>query len=131
MTCAFCKYEWCWICGLKYDYGHFDSYFFGCPLIQFTSSDWSLCRIFMYQVIMVIFWPLLCFISCIVFATKTICGCDICDNLNCVTGIFCGGLYIVVLCIMTPILYAALIIPTFVYRIYILLYLFVRIMRNC
>ena len=37
MTCASCKYQWCWLCEGKYEYGHYDSG--KCYGHQFTKAD--------------------------------------------------------------------------------------------
>ena len=37
MTCASCKYQWCWLCEGKYEYGHYDSG--KCNGHQFTKAD--------------------------------------------------------------------------------------------
>ena len=37
MTCASCKYQWCWLCEGKYFYGHYDSG--RCKGQQFTKAD--------------------------------------------------------------------------------------------
>lgn len=58
MTCTFCKFEFCWICGGKYTYKHFNDPLFGCPNLQFTSSDWSFTRIFFYYLLMIVIWPI-------------------------------------------------------------------------
>ena len=37
MTCASCKYQWCWLCEGQYEYGHYDSG--KCEGHQFTNAD--------------------------------------------------------------------------------------------
>ena len=37
MTCAACKYQWCWICEKQYNYGHYD--FGSCAGQQFTKAN--------------------------------------------------------------------------------------------
>ena len=37
MTCASCKYQWCWLCEGQYKYGHYDSG--KCNGHQFTKAD--------------------------------------------------------------------------------------------
>ena len=37
MTCASCKYQWCWLCEGKYIYGHYDSG--KCKGLQFIKAD--------------------------------------------------------------------------------------------
>ena len=37
MTCASCKYQWCWLCEGQYIYGHYDSG--KCSGHQFTKAD--------------------------------------------------------------------------------------------
>ena len=37
MTCASCKYQWCWLCEGQYNYGHYDSG--KCSGHQFTVAD--------------------------------------------------------------------------------------------
>ena len=37
MTCANCKYQWCWLCEGKYTYGHYDAG--RCKGQQFTKAD--------------------------------------------------------------------------------------------
>ena len=39
MTCAECKYQWCWLCGRKYINGHFESGG-GCAGLQFAEESW-------------------------------------------------------------------------------------------
>jgi IBR domain, a half RING-finger domain len=57
MTCTKCKYEWCWLCGEKYDYGHFTV----CEIIRLRKLDpaWGL-------VFLLIFVPLICLVSGII-----------------------------------------------------------------
>ena len=62
MTCAECKYEWCWLCGGKYSEGHFG--YGKCTGLEFAESNCfnhCICLylykllILLYQMIMVIF----------------------------------------------------------------------------
>ena len=63
MTCAECKYQWCWLCGGKYSPGHFD---IGGPCSGLQFSDTKLFNhciclylykfvVLLYQMIMMIF----------------------------------------------------------------------------
>ena len=38
MTCRNCNYEWCWLCGGKYNYGHYQDFSSSCYGLQFSSS---------------------------------------------------------------------------------------------
>ena len=40
MTCAMCRYQWCWICGGEYSDAHYQKgNFTGCPGMQFASNS--------------------------------------------------------------------------------------------
>eukprot|EP01103_Thecamoeba_quadrilineata_P000988 TRINITY_DN10877_c0_g1_i1.p1 TRINITY_DN10877_c0_g1~~TRINITY_DN10877_c0_g1_i1.p1 ORF type:complete len:394 (-),score=34.44 TRINITY_DN10877_c0_g1_i1:139-1320(-) len=40
MTCASCRYEWCWICSSEYTANHYSVYnMFGCPGMQFAGDE--------------------------------------------------------------------------------------------
>lgn len=53
MTCGYCKYEWCWLCGATYSPIHFSPFNpFGCPGLQHgehTSKNWGCLRLSMYR----------------------------------------------------------------------------------
>ena len=39
MTCAMCRYQWCWICGEKYTHRHYDlTNFRGCINMQYSTN---------------------------------------------------------------------------------------------
>jgi len=40
MTCGSCNYGWCWLCGKKYTYGHYNELnIFGCPGQQYFTYN--------------------------------------------------------------------------------------------
>lgn len=129
MTCAFCKFEWCWLCGQTYSYSHFDSTsLFGCPLFQFTSSDWSLKRIAIYQFVIVLFWYLFCFYWAIVKVVDLLGShCDCFEDCSCLLNVL---FKITAFLILVPIYTAISIIPVFFYRLYVLFYIVVRAIRR-
>lgn len=53
MTCGYCRYEWCWLCGATYSPIHFSPFNpFGCPGLQHgehTSKNWGCLRLCMYR----------------------------------------------------------------------------------
>ena len=56
MTCAECKYQWCWLCGGEYSPGHFD---LGgpCSGLQFSSSsifNHCIC-LYLYKLVIILF----------------------------------------------------------------------------
>lgn len=60
MTCAKCRYDWCWLCRGKYYDGHFEEWnMFGCPGGQYGSEN--ACLNVAKKVAMIIFMPLVLF----------------------------------------------------------------------
>ena len=128
MTCSLCNYEWCWICGMKYSDIHFESIFFGCPMLQFTNTDWGMCKIFVYQFLIFLFWPLVFLILSIIYIPKYMCSC-IEDWENCYN--FCECciclLLIIPVLIVPFIVYAIMLVPTYIFRGYTLIHMLNRI----
>jgi len=124
MTCAFCRYEWCWICGGKYNYHHFDSYFFGCGSLQFTDGDWSMAKIFFFQLAMIILWPIICLAFSAMTAFKftyeklNLCGCP------------CLLFSWIILLVSLLGIYIVMLIPSYFYKLWRFLCLFPRLCRN-
>ncbi|KRX10340.1 hypothetical protein PPERSA_03647 [Pseudocohnilembus persalinus] len=51
ITCAMCKYEWCWLCRSKYKRGHFQkNNIFGCPGFYSNKKDWPISKIYCYRI---------------------------------------------------------------------------------
>ena len=92
MTCAECKYQWCWLCGGKYSEGHFD---IGGPCAGLQFSQCSIvnycCCFYLYK-IWVLFYQLLMFMFIIpIFGfLTTLKYFDHSDDYNCETN--CGML---------------------------------------
>ena len=55
MTCAECKYQWCWLCGGKYSNNHFEVGG-GCAGLQFTEGSWvnNCILLYMYKILIFI-----------------------------------------------------------------------------
>lgn len=73
MTCARCKYNFCWICLGKYSSNHYEWYnVFGCPKMQYSrmrySSVCSKCRwiLIFFKIIIFILFVLLCIAGCLI-----------------------------------------------------------------
>jgi hypothetical protein len=119
MTCTFCKYEWCWICGREYTGRHFESFLFGCLMLQFTDVDWGFGRIFLYLLLTTVFWPFILFLWCFKSITSALCEAQ------------CGNWFWILILIMVlvaaPILWGILLVPTQLYRYYNLFYILNRI----
>lgn len=57
MICAKCKYEFCWVCGMKYTVNHFDANnVFGCQGLQTTTPN-SRCKLILKSLAALIFVP--------------------------------------------------------------------------
>eukprot|EP00826_Nyctotherus_ovalis_P052630 TRINITY_DN670_c0_g2_i5.p1 TRINITY_DN670_c0_g2~~TRINITY_DN670_c0_g2_i5.p1 ORF type:complete len:442 (+),score=76.24 TRINITY_DN670_c0_g2_i5:102-1427(+) len=115
MTCTHCKYQWCWICGNEYTSSHYDGIFFGCPLLQFTNSDWSFGKILLFHFLAFILSPLLSIFCGFVFVGSHLCECiseaESCRCLLislCTLAIIIGG----------PIVGVVMMLPTIGYRFY-------------
>ena len=64
ITCTYCYYEWCWICGNKYNYDHFTNISSSCYGLQYANNNCysnRFCRIlskigiFILKILVVIF----------------------------------------------------------------------------
>ncbi|MCQ2819140.1 MAG: hypothetical protein MJ252_17900 [archaeon] len=65
MTCIRCRYEFCWICGAKYNYDHFDNPFSPCYKQMFVKhpSIWvryKIFRILWYLIAIICPGPIIC-----------------------------------------------------------------------
>ena len=87
MTCAECKYQWCWLCGGKYSDGHFEVGG-SCSGLQFsTSSLFNYCvclylykfLVLLYQMFMIIFFiPVFAFVKILKYTDYEIENCCAC-----------------------------------------------------
>eukprot|EP00830_Metopus_es_P008624 TRINITY_DN18393_c0_g1_i1.p1 TRINITY_DN18393_c0_g1~~TRINITY_DN18393_c0_g1_i1.p1 ORF type:complete len:482 (+),score=47.08 TRINITY_DN18393_c0_g1_i1:1-1446(+) len=128
MTCSLCSYAWCWICGMKYSDEHYYSTFFGCPGMQFTSSDWGMGKIFFYLLAQLIFWPLIClFLSFPLVCEWVIPIVEVCPMPFRLLIVIPG---LAPYLIMVVLVATAMLIPSFVYKIYTLGYTFVRLCKK-
>ncbi len=126
MTCPSCRYEWCWICGHAYSHTHFTDSFFGCPLLQFTSTDWSMGTIAIVQLMIFLLWPLIFLFDVICYCGRVVCNFLECFNCACCQFI----IVLVVIFPMSAVVYTVMLIPTWLYRGYNVLYVLVRVCRN-
>ena len=79
MTCAECKYQWCWLCGGKYTHGHFEIGG-GCSGLQFSDSNLfnNCCCLYLYKlwvffyqmIIMMFIIPIYAFIKTLDYSEK-------------------------------------------------------------
>ena len=87
MTCAECKYQWCWLCKSKYDKGHYEIGG-GCYGLRFTKKNcWNNC-FFLYgykflmwclQSLMIIFFiPVFAFVKILKYTDYEIENCCAC-----------------------------------------------------
>lgn len=127
MNCTFCHYEWCWICGRHYSYSHFDSDFFGCATMQYTSTDWGMGRIAIYMLVMLLLWPVIS----LALAYKVTCQyfTECVDNERCGCGCIACVLGLLAVGVGSILVWAVLLLPSFIYRLYVMLYVLVRISR--
>lgn len=57
MICSKCQYQFCWICGMKYDVNHFDrSNVFGCQGLQQSEPN-NRCKLIFFTIIDLILIP--------------------------------------------------------------------------
>ena len=127
MTCTRCNYQWCWICGGKYTSGHFENVFFGCPMLQFTSSDWSLKKIALFHLLLLVVCPLLCiYWSFVLIGGWAFELVDECYSCRCMFSF----LALLMVIVVAPIVAALVVVPAFFYRLYNLCYMVVRAFSN-
>lgn len=127
MTCSFCHYQWCWICGGRYSSSHFDSVFFGCPMLQFTSTDWSMKKIALYHFFMFIISPLLCIYNSFNFVGRPMCNfMEDRYSCKCLLGVIVGLTIIAVV----PFVTIVMMVPVILYRFYNLFNVVVRAVAN-
>eukprot|EP00826_Nyctotherus_ovalis_P003171 TRINITY_DN10640_c0_g1_i6.p1 TRINITY_DN10640_c0_g1~~TRINITY_DN10640_c0_g1_i6.p1 ORF type:complete len:123 (-),score=8.96 TRINITY_DN10640_c0_g1_i6:103-471(-) len=118
-----CIRDRCWICGQKYSENHFENSLFGCPMMQFTNHDWGFCQIFVYLILITVFWPLILLFWSFQFIFSSMCGLECGNGFNVVI-VFCA-------IIGAPIIWAVMLIPTQLYRIYVLFYILNRVCIDC
>lgn len=112
MTCYFCDYEWCWLCGSTYTEDHFDGFNpMGCGGMMFTDKKhhWALMYLLklgtfllllvLYPLILIFLLP--CLITSFFFdkvfevavVNEPDCDCEDCDDMcNACCCIECDGL---------------------------------------
>jgi len=122
MKCTLCGYQWCWICGREYSENHFDSLLFGCPMLQFTSSDWGFGRIFLYLLLITIFWPLILLILCFSIIISHLC------DLECECWFNIVIFFVAI--IAAPIMWIFVLVPSQIHKFYNLLYILSRVCTN-
>jgi len=88
MTCTFCKYQFCWICGMKYSSKHFSDPICGCPFMQFTDSDWGFLIIFFYLFLLLLIWPIYSLILSFCYSGWFVRECSRCHRNQCVCILF-------------------------------------------
>ena len=84
MTCAECKYQWCWLCGGKYTEGHFQIGG-GCSGLQFSDSELfnNCCCLYLYKlwvlfyqmIILMFIYPIYGFIKTTKYMSYDLRGC--------------------------------------------------------
>ncbi len=129
MTCTFCGFAWCWICGMAYNGKHYDSVYFGCPGLQFT-ADWSLGKIVLFNLGMLLIWPIVCFFM----SFRPVCEackwmtrpCRRMSWLMCLIFLVLAIPFLPVVGVVTAVMF----LPSFGYRVYVAGYSFVRYCRR-
>jgi hypothetical protein len=72
MTCAKCRYDWCWLCRGKYYDNHFEPWnMFGCPGSQYGSPN--VCKNISKKVLMIILMPLVLYFGAAGIAMHALC----------------------------------------------------------
>ena len=136
MTCRMCYYQWCWVCGMKYSYSHYDSSFFGCPGLQFISnSNWGYGKICLILLMYVLLWPFFMFYFSAGFAfdqwsdVREWLECACCVD-NCLCGCLNGITVFFMLLIYMFLAYPIMLLPAWGFQIYKFFFLFIRMCKK-
>lgn len=130
MTCASCRYEWCWGCGMGYSRSSFCRGFFGCEAFKecYSTNDLGLKALVSF--ILFILSPLLSFFLMFFYILEKSERCyTIRRRLRCKS--FISKLFMIIVVLISTLLLGALIlIPTVIFRFYCFAFSLVRLYRD-